>query len=96
MPHSVSPEALASETDDTMKEVENQTDENDDTQNSDVDEDMTMADIEVQHKSEDSSAVKPEVKLEDLFADMESDEEFPSSNNDNVASSSPPSSTSPM
>jgi DNA primase small subunit len=61
-----------------------------------VDQDMTMADAgvegeEVEPGVEVEAETKPEVKLEDLFADMESDEEFPSSNARDVKlSSSPP------
>lgn len=58
------------------------------------DQDMTMAEAgfregeftEVPLNSE----IKSEVKLEDLFADMESDEEFPSSIGQDIKVSSPP------
>lgn len=48
----------------------------------DVDQDMTMADVEVAGDEVESTnaEIKPEVKLEDLFADMDSDDEFSSSN----------------
>jgi len=62
--------------------------------NETLDQDMTMADMvpEVIAKEE-----KPEVKLEDLFADMESDEEFPiSNNNDTKLLSSPEAPPSPV
>jgi DNA primase small subunit len=72
---------------------------NGDTQLSEVmDEDLTMAEAgvegdEILVKVEE----KPEVKLEDLFADMESDEEFPSSNiKDIKVPSSPEAPSSPV
>ncbi|TVY36546.1 DNA primase small subunit [Lachnellula subtilissima] len=59
-----------------------------------ADQDMAMEDVGVQGEKVLESAVKEEskleVKLEDLFADVESDEEFPSSNALNVKPSSPP------
>lgn len=70
-----------------------------------VDQDMTMADVGVEgDKIPDIKAeIKSEVKLEDLFADMDSDEEFPSStgNGDGMsqdlkASSSPEVPSSPV
>lgn len=69
--------------------------ENGNTQGDDVaDQDMAMEDVGVQGEKVLESAVKEEskseVKLEDLFADVESDEEFPSSTALNVKSSSPP------
>ena len=58
-----------------------------------IDQEMTMADAGVEGevvplpiKAEE----KIDVKLEDLFADMESDEEFPSSNIQDTKASSPP------
>ncbi len=71
--------------------------------NQDEDHDMTMAEAGVGGEGaiEDSSAaeapVKQEVKLEDLFADVESDEEFPSSTGQDIkTSSSPEAPASPM
>ncbi|TVY13814.1 DNA primase small subunit [Lachnellula arida] len=69
--------------------------ENGNTQGDDVaDQDMAMEDVGVQGEKVLESAVKEEskseVKLEDLFADVESDEEFPSSTALNVKPSSPP------
>jgi DNA primase small subunit len=59
-----------------------------------MDQDMTMVDAGVEGETIPEVAVKaeekPEVKLEDLFADMESDEEFPSSNVPDVKVSSSP------
>ena len=75
---------------------------NGDSQASDaMDQDMTMADAGVEGDEILQVAVKaeekPEVKLEDLFADMESDEEFPSSNiKDIKVSSSPEAPPSPV
>lgn len=66
-----------------------------------MDQDMTMADAGVEGEAVPEVAVKVEekleVKLEDLFADMESDEEFPSSNiQDMKVSSSPETPSSPV
>jgi len=44
-----------------------------------AEEDITMAEPGAQGDLIPDVIVKPEVKLEDLFADIESDEEFPSS-----------------
>lgn len=56
------------------------------------DEEMTTEDaIPDQRKEIEVAKAKQEVKLEDLFADDDSDEEFPSSNQQKVkVSSSPP------
>lgn len=48
----------------------------------DADQEMTMVEAGVQEGP--SQHVKEEVKLEDLFADIDSDEEFPSSNVEDV------------
>jgi len=59
-----------------------------------TDQDMTMEDIGVQGEKFLEAAVKEElkseVKLEDLFADVESNEEFPGSTALNVKTSSSP------
>jgi DNA primase small subunit len=65
------------------------------------DQDMTMADADDQEEQMPEAAIKTEikteVKLEDLFADMESDDEFPSSNGQDVkVSSSPEAPASPV
>jgi DNA primase small subunit len=65
------------------------------------DQDMTMADADDQEEQIPEvvvkAEIKTEVKLEDLFADMESDEEFPSSNGQDVkVSSSPEAPASPV
>lgn len=103
MPHSVSPEEQVpdSEAVDTIADdganpgvpvAERQ----------DEDQDMTMAEVDVQGEqvtqaSNSNEQVKQEVKLEDLFADIESDEEFPSSNaQDLKMSSSPEAPASPL
>jgi DNA primase small subunit len=63
----------------------------------DVEQDMTMADAGVQGQTIPAPEIKQEIKLEDLFADIESDEEFPSSNaRDIKISSSPEAPASPM
>lgn len=75
---------------------------NEDSQASDaMDQDMTMVDAGVEGEEIPQVAVKaeekPEVKLEDLFADMESDEEFPSSDIKNAkVSTSPEAPSSPV
>jgi DNA primase small subunit len=101
MPHSVSSEAHGPDSDvvdmigadSIAPAVENQ----------DGDNDMAMVKADVQSE-EGAQATDPsgheekqEVKLEDLFADIESDEEFPSSNAQDVKmSSSPEAPASPM
>ena len=75
--------------------------QNGDSQISDtMDEDLTMADAGVEGETVPAVVAKEEkaeVKLEDLFADMESDEEFPSSNvRDTKVSSSPEAPLSPV
>ncbi|KAG9237852.1 eukaryotic and archaeal DNA primase small subunit [Amylocarpus encephaloides] len=59
-----------------------------------LDHDMITEDTEDTQEKQVEGAVKveakPEVKLEDLFADVESDEEFPSSNHQNIKISSSP------
>ena len=111
MPHSVSPEdssipdqdAMNAEADTVNGEVgtiesalvANPGSSNENSQESD----MTMG--EVDQEKEAKVAVKeefkPEVKLEDLFADIESDEEFPSSTGQGIkVSSSPQAPASPM
>ena len=95
MPHSVSPESESpanAEAEQTMADAPSTNQQNDnDTQNTenegDGDGDVDMAEpqesglsgtpsAEIQERAEDD---KEEVKLEDLFADVDSDDEFPSS-----------------
>jgi DNA primase small subunit len=64
-----------------------------------ADQDMEMEDagVEGEEVPQIKSEAKHEVKLEDLFADMESDEEFPSSTGQIVkAEGSPEAPSSPM
>jgi DNA primase small subunit len=64
-----------------------------------VDEDITMAEPNALPSASDGAngEEKKEVKLEDLFADVESDDEFPSSRpQENKLSSSPEFPSSPM
>jgi len=66
-----------------------------------VGQEMTMADVGIEEQDilaiSVKEEVKLEVKLEDLFADMESDEEFPSSAGIDVkVSSSPDAPASPL
>jgi len=91
MPHSVTAEDTPTMDTDTIiteteaYKTETQTSENtlkgDSQVSNDADKDMTMADVGVE--GDDVTVVKleikPELKLEDLFADMDSDDEFPSS-----------------
>jgi DNA primase small subunit len=106
MPHSVSPEDPPSPDQDAIVEepktdyVETQGSEGTavadsigpigESQASD-DQDMTMADADVE---EEKTPVKAEpaadIKLEDLFADMDSDDEFPSSTDQDMKISSSP------
>ncbi|TVY78329.1 DNA primase small subunit [Lachnellula suecica] len=113
MPHSVSPENMATHEqpqDDMVAEApaengETQASENtfvadaeaevENTQGDEtMDHDMTMEDVGVQGDIVPEVAlkveIKSEVRLEDLFADVESDEEFPSSNALNIKTSSSP------
>jgi len=99
----VEPQAENGETQTTENTVVADTEEeNGNTQGEDAtDQDMTMEDVGVQGEKVPEIAVKEEVKsevkLEDLFADVESDEEFPSSTALNVkTSSSPEAPSSPM
>lgn len=101
MPHSI-PEANSAENEATIPAGEEmETDEAQTTEmevtkseatNDKPDEEMTTEDaIPEQGKDTDVAKAKQEVKLEDLFADDDSDDEFPSSNNQKVkVSSSPP------
>ncbi len=65
------------------KEISEVPMEETDAQDSDVDQDITMAEVGNENQEpaalEVKDEIKSEVKLEDLFADIESDEEFPSS-----------------
>jgi DNA primase small subunit len=106
MPHSVSPEDLASPDQNVV--IEEPQTENVETQESkgtafadsigpigesqtSDDQDMTMADAgAVEDKTPVKVETTAEVKLEDLFADMDSDEEFPSSTGQDMKISSSP------
>jgi DNA primase small subunit len=103
MPHSVSPEAQEPEAEGNMMTDVNEDHEVPDVDDEDQDNDMTMVeagvqgDTVVEASTNGEVVVKHEVKLEDLFADVESDEEFPSSNAQDVKmSSSPERPASPM
>jgi DNA primase small subunit len=63
-----------------------------------ADQDITMADVALVTDASAKPEMAPEVKLEDLFADMDSDEEFPSSTGPNlkITSSPPEAPPSPM
>lgn len=106
MPHSVSPEDPASPDqgpnieEPKRENVETQESEGtavadslgliEESQNSE-DQDMTMCDVAaVEEQLSVKVETTAEVKLEDLFADMDSDEEFPSSTGQNVKISSSP------
>jgi DNA primase small subunit len=61
------------------------------------DNDIAMAESETDSKPVAENPIKPEVKLEDLFADFESDDEFPeSSSKDIKVTSSPQEPASPV
>lgn len=101
MPHSVSPEAKPSEPDVNMDvaatEEIHETAEEQSQDAEDADNDMTMEEAGIQGEIVAEVEVKQEVKLEDLFADVESDEEFPSSAAPDVkVSGSPEAPPSPM
>lgn len=92
MPHSVSPEkesppagieeAMA---DTTIQNGASQT-------SNDDDDDITMAEPDALSSATNGASAeeKSEVKLEDLFADVESDDEFPSSRPQEIKMSSSP------
>lgn len=106
MPHSVSfhdppspsrsPDTLAADAEvakgnsqDAMTEDTKR--ENVDSQSSDsTDQDIAMADAGVQGQEIREIVIKTEVKLEDIFADVESDDEFPSSTGQDMKDSSSP------
>lgn len=108
MPHSTTtsdPDTMATES--ATGDAEHQTPETTPPANTiteSQDADMTMVDVGAEGDDVLPDAVsvkkenKAELKLEDLFADMDSDEEFPSSHvaADNNQSSSPEASASPM
>ncbi|RQM06225.1 hypothetical protein DH86_00003342 [Scytalidium sp. 3C] len=56
----------------------------------DADQDLKMADAEGEDQSNPETNIKPEVKLEDLFADVDSDDEFSSSKKEAVEAPSSP------
>jgi DNA primase small subunit len=94
MPHSATSENASAEENTMAAEVENhdslstihtlvpESTANGDSQlSNDADKNMTMADIDIQGVDvlDIKLEMKPELKLEDLFADVESDDEFGSS-----------------
>lgn len=108
MPHSLSPEksgstdqdAMATDTEKSVGEVQptvaaattdTQTLDGDSQNSENTDQDTTMVDNEAS-----AVVVKDEVRLEDLFADIDSDEEFPSSTGNMKVTSSPQAPESPM
>lgn len=114
MPHSVTPEAtVTTVTMDGEMEAESRVEsqvsdvtmagevQNGESQESTAEEDMTMADVNVEEDEQPKpTTTNPsnisEVKLEDLFADIDSDEEFPSSAPGIKAEGSPEAPASPM
>jgi len=106
MPHSISPEESASPDADAIigepKPENIELQESDGTVAADSmgpieqsqasdDQDMTMSDAgAVEEKMPIKVEATAEVKLEDLFADMDSDEEFPSSTGQDVKTSNSP------
>lgn len=109
MPHSISPGGATIQSQENMFDTEETGDDaqiiqeaedisaNKDAAELNDDDDITMADAGVQGEAIPTPATKPEVKLEDLFADVESDDEFPSTNaKDKKASSSPEAPASPV
>jgi DNA primase small subunit len=102
MPHSVTPEAREPDEEPMATDVEASQDASEHEED-DQDHDMAMietigeAAATVEKSAPAVDVEKQEVKLEDLFADVESDEEFPSSNAQDVKmSSSPEAPASPM
>ncbi len=119
MPHSVTPEGLspaAQENEDVEMKMEDGAEENGldglaQHEDADVDDEeeneITMGETGIQGEAVVPTPavddIKQEVKLEDLFADEDSDEEFPSSSNNNLSNgqngklpSSPEAPASPM
>lgn len=86
MPHSTTPEDIdpslsgAKPEEDTTEQPLKEEDTSQ--ASNDVDQDLAMADADVagDEVSNTNAEIKSEVKLEDLFADMDSDDEFSSSN----------------
>lgn len=97
MPHSVSPEPTPDSAHTEAMETGEIVAGQDPSQDSE-DRDMTMVEADADIEGDEQVAVKSEVKLEELFADVESDEEFPSSTvHDNTkVSSSPEAPASPL
>jgi DNA primase small subunit len=93
MPHSVSPEAQPSEQTmaDAEFDAEMPSSDADDQQDCE-DHEMITGEASMKDEIIGSPKVEPkkEVNLEDLFADIDSDEEFPSSNAQGLEASSPP------
>lgn len=102
MPHSTSPEVQEPDAEATATHIEASDDASmHDEEDQDQDVAMVETSVEVDAVAENSAPVeaqeKQEVKLEELFADVESDEEFPSSNTQEIKiSSSPDAPASPM
>ncbi|RYO88305.1 hypothetical protein DL762_003802 [Monosporascus cannonballus] len=97
MPHSVTPhsESPPNSAEQTMAEARTTNAQNGDSQNTDEERDITMAEPDALPAAAEPED-KQEVKLEDLFADVDSDEEFPSSRvEDNKLPSSPVAPSSP-
>jgi DNA primase small subunit len=106
MPHSVSPEdPVSPDQNATIEEPKTENVETQESEGTAVadsvgligesqasdDQDITMADAgAVEEKTPIKVEATAEVKLEDLFADMDSDEEFPSSTGQDVKISSSP------
>ncbi len=92
MPHSVSPEAQEPDVEPIATDAD--TSQNGRGHEDEEDQDQEMALVQT---NDDAVPEKAEVKLEELFADVESDEEFPSSNDQDIKmSSSPEDPASPM
>lgn len=97
MPHSVASEMSPIEIDMMAEEAEPMKLENQNQDTSENEQDMTIAEPGIEGAETEQPDIKQDVKLEDLFADVESDEEFPSSNvQDDKIPSSPEVPTSPM
>lgn len=109
MPHSVSPEEPSIQSQENMSDNEENQDDaqmsqeaEDASANTQVaelndDEDITMADAGVQGEAIPQAAAKTEANLSDLFADTDSDDEFPSTNaKEEKLSSSPEAAASPV
>jgi DNA primase small subunit len=97
MPHSISPETQPAEGADIELDTGMITADTDNQREDCEDHEMTTENAIIESNMIDSPNIelKKEVKLEDLFADIDSDEEFPSSDTLDIKTSSSPEAPAP-